>query len=550
MPKHSAYLVICCLIAWSQDLVPGPQAVTFFSDVDGSDQPYGLYLPKKFNSGKRYPLVLMLHGVGSNHRLALRQVFGRGNRLGELDLEAARRLPALPDVDYVVAAPFARGSMGYGGIAERDVYDVLADVKRRFPIDEDRVYLTGLAMGGGGVLSIGLTRPDVWAAIAAVSPVLPPGFEEFAINALNVPVKIFQGAIDPVVSSQTIRDWHERLAAAGASVEYVELPGVRHNAWEFAYKDAAIFEWFSQYRRQQYPERVHFATREYRNNTAYWARFDVLNPGTLATIDARFQEKNKLAITTSALDAFTLTLKGHPSFLPTQPLTLVVDGKTLRVRARDTVSLSNSGDSWAVKTMMPKPGQKRHGLEGPLRDALVSRQVYVYGTGGASSPEEVRRRHQQAAQAAEWSTTRSRLLLSFRVLADTDAKDSDLASANVVLFGTKETNSLVARYAARLPFALNPGAADYGFVYVYPVDGRYIVLSSGLPWWTRIDQVRRSGLPLNGAVIGALMNFGDYVVFKGGLDNVIAEGRFDRDWKLSSAARTALAATGAFEIRP
>ena len=54
--------------------------------------------------------------------------------------------------------------MGYQGIAEKDVYDVLADVKARFSVDEDRVYLTGLDMGGGGALWLGLTRPDIWAA--------------------------------------------------------------------------------------------------------------------------------------------------------------------------------------------------------------------------------------------------------------------------------------------------------------------------------------------------------------------------------------------------
>jgi predicted peptidase len=60
--------------------------------------------------------------------------------------------------------------MGYQGIAEKDVLDVLADVKKRFNIDEDRTYLTGYSMGGGGTLWIGLTRPDVWAALAPYVP--------------------------------------------------------------------------------------------------------------------------------------------------------------------------------------------------------------------------------------------------------------------------------------------------------------------------------------------------------------------------------------------
>ena len=142
--------------------------------MDDTDQPYALYLPKAFDPAKNYPLVISLHGAGSNHRLNLRRVFGQSNLPGETDVEATRYFPDWADIDVFVASPLARGTMGYQGIAEKDVYDVLADVERRFPVDEDRVYLTGLSMGGGGAIWLGLTRPDVWAAIAPVCPV-PPG---------------------------------------------------------------------------------------------------------------------------------------------------------------------------------------------------------------------------------------------------------------------------------------------------------------------------------------------------------------------------------------
>ncbi len=120
--------------------------LTFFSDVDDSEQPYGLYIPKNYDEKKQYPLVMMLHGAQSNHRLSLKRVFGFSNQQGETDLEATRYFQQWPDVDYIVASPLARGTMGYKGIPEKDVWDVVADVKRRFHIDEDRTYLTGLSM--------------------------------------------------------------------------------------------------------------------------------------------------------------------------------------------------------------------------------------------------------------------------------------------------------------------------------------------------------------------------------------------------------------------
>ena len=116
----------------AQKLDPGPQVLTFFSDVDDTEQPYGLYIPRNYDPQKKYPLVVMLHGAGSNHRLSLRRVFGKSNAPGENDVEATRYFPEWADVDYIVASPYARGTNGYQGVSERDVWAVLADVKKAF----------------------------------------------------------------------------------------------------------------------------------------------------------------------------------------------------------------------------------------------------------------------------------------------------------------------------------------------------------------------------------------------------------------------------------
>src|SRR5690242_15701307 len=115
-------LFYAAAILAASEVVPGPQVLTFLSDVDDTDQPYGLYLPKQYDPQKKYPLVISLHGSYSNHRLNLRRVFGRGNRAGETDAEATRHWPQFHDVDFIVASPLARGTMGYKGIAEKDVY--------------------------------------------------------------------------------------------------------------------------------------------------------------------------------------------------------------------------------------------------------------------------------------------------------------------------------------------------------------------------------------------------------------------------------------------
>ena len=261
--------------------------MTILSTVDDTVQPYVRYLPLHFDPARKYPLVISLHDEASNHRLisaarsasptvSARRALGREERtsraLPETDAQAANGpfRAFFPDVDFIVASPLARGTIGYQGIPETDVYDVLDDVKKRLPIDEDRVYLTGPSMGGGGALWLGLTRPDVWAAIAAVCPTPPPGTEELAGNALNVPVRLFQGALDPLVLADSVRKLRDKFQEAGVPVEYTEFPTVKHNAWDYAYRDASIFNWFARYKRERFPERVRFSTRSYKHRSAYW----------------------------------------------------------------------------------------------------------------------------------------------------------------------------------------------------------------------------------------------------------------------------------------
>ena len=551
-PLVGLFFVLALLFtarAPAQTYVPGPQVLTFFSGVDDSDQPYALYLPKGFDATKKYPLVVSLHGAWSNHRLNLKRLFGRGNRPGETDAEATRLFGELRDVNFIVASPYARGTMGYQGIAEKDVYDVLADVKRRFPIDEDRVYLTGLSMGGGGTLWLGLTRPDLWAAIAPVCPAAPVGTEDLAPNALNFPVHFFHGDQDDAVPVDVSRQWQKRLLNLDTNVEYIEYPGVRHNSWDLAYKNGAIFDWFAKYKRNRFPERVRFVTRAYKYNSAYWVQLDGLTPGMLAAIDARFTGKNRIEVTTGNIDGFTLRLAGHPSFVKTLPVHVTVDGSEKVLKPGAALSFAKTRDVWSAEKFTPSAGVKRPGLEGPIPEAVAARHIYVFGTLGAADKEETARRAGQAAHAAEWSAPNLKLLLTLLAAPDTDVTQADIDSNDLVLFGNQETNQLIRRFADKLPLELNPGAADYGLMFVAPVGGRYIVVNSGLPFWTGADGAKRPGLDFIATMPELFGTFQDFILFKGSLEHVVAEGRFDRDWKLTAADADKIRATGAVEIR-
>lgn len=509
---------------------PGPHDVTYHSNVDDSDQPYALYLPKSFTPGKTYPLVIGLHEEESNHIFQLKRVFGIPSRFGESGLQALslRPFPAPDNIEFIVACPFARGTMGYQGIGERDVYDVLADVKRRYSIDPDRIYLTGSGMGGGGALWLALTRPDQWAAVAAVCPDPFPGTEELAGNALNLPIRLYQGELDPAVRAESTRAWHRRLLAAGAPVEYIEYPNVRHNAWDSAYRNGAVFAWFAQHRRNSKPEHIHFSTRSPQYSAAYGIHVVAAHPGQVATLDA-----TGARIATQNVAAFDL---GH---VIEAAGTITIDSSVVKIPRNAVLAFMKSSSGWtaAHATVVQDPVPA-------IADAVSGRHIYVYPTVGVHTDEELAAHRRVAEQAAAWSSPRARLNLAFVVKADSAVTEDDIESADLVLFGTRETNALIARFAPRLPLELSPAAADYGLLFIASTGLHYALVNSGLPWWTGADDAHRGGYHFAPEPYRLLTTFGDYILFKGSVANVIAEGVYDANWSVPAESATPMAATG------
>jgi poly(3-hydroxybutyrate) depolymerase len=249
----------------------GEVVKAYRADWDGTLQPYALYVPrgydgksKKTSAPVSWPLIVALHGAGSDHKHNLRRVFGLDNRPGETDAEASRNRLPLPDVPAFVVSPFGRGElMGYDGLGYDDVMRVIADVRRAYPIDPERITLTGASMGGGGTWAIGLRHPELFAALAPVcgfanfqrmvSPadaalydlarlaaLSPPAIAE---NAAHQQLFIFHGDKDPTVPVEDSRQMvarYEALGWLGKNVHYTEYPGVQHAAWIPAYKDAAL----------------------------------------------------------------------------------------------------------------------------------------------------------------------------------------------------------------------------------------------------------------------------------------------------------------------
>ena len=361
---------------------------------------------------------------------------------------------------------------------------------------------------------------------------------------------VFQGGDDPVVRPEGTRRWVERLKDFSPRVEYVEYPGVGHESWEQAYADGQIFDWFDQFERDPHPSRVRFVSDRYKYDEAYWVRLNRLTPGVTASIDARIVAPDEIEVSTSDLRGFTLLVREHPGLASQEPLTVRIDGATLEVPVGESPSFSMVDGSWALG-MHRNAGMKRRGAEGPMTEVVADRHIYVYGTADDPSREQVQERREQALEAATWSDHRGsflgRVMVFPRVIADREVRPSDLETSNLVLFGTAETNSVIADLSDRLPLHLSPDAEGYGLTYVYPVDDHYVLVSSGEPWWNAPGPGGGSFFAMQIPAL-SLSPEDDFVLFNTLSEEVLSRGRFDNNWRVPEAPVEEMTSTGVVRI--
>ena len=437
------------------------------SEVDGTLQPYGLYVPPSYDPAKPWPLVVGLHGSGSNHLLHRRRLFGLGNEPGEGDYEAIRKDLPLPDVGFLVLTPYGRGeSAGYNGIAEADVLRAMDHVRRAYDVDPDRVHLTGLSMGGGGTWHIGLRYPDRFASISPVCGVadldLMPwtagwsapdkelmsltGYSRLVENASNLEVFVFHGDEDDavnVVASRKMMEAFEK-AGLGGHAHYFELPGVTHFSWDFAYRDAGLFRRVEWIRRDPFPERVVYSTFSPRYNRAYWLRIDRIERGfALARIEGT-QKAGVFDVKPANLTAFSILLA--PAITPAgKRVEVKVDGKSVfrGVPRGEVLSFAGDKGSWKRTDPWrgPAQGPPDHAETGARGGSLAQYgpHAYVYGTLGDEATTAASKA--TAERLADWGpSVRAR----WRVLADTEVTPDLMSTNDLVLVGTSATNRVLA----------------------------------------------------------------------------------------------------------
>ena len=208
----------------------------YLSKVDNTLQPYRVYVPSSYDGTKPYPLVIALHGMGGDENS-----YFEGYNKGAFRTEAENH-------NYIVACPKGRKPTSmYMGDAERDVMDVVDEMKRAYRIDADRIYLTGHSMGGFGTWSIAMNHPGVFAALAPVAGGVmnPAGMSKIA----HIPQLVIHGDKDPTVPIDRSRVMVTMGKKLGVELKFIEVPGGDHlSVVAPTFKD--VFDWFDTHKRK------------------------------------------------------------------------------------------------------------------------------------------------------------------------------------------------------------------------------------------------------------------------------------------------------------
>ncbi|MBM3964029.1 MAG: phospholipase [Planctomycetes bacterium] len=225
-----------------------------FVGTNGKPLKYRLIKPVGYKPGKKYPLVLFLHGAGERGNDNAAQLKHAAKDLCSPELRS--KYPA-----YVLA-PQCPNNKKWSEVdwskdaselpespsdSMQTIKELLDDMVENAGIDRNRIYITGLSMGGYGTWDAIARYPNFFAAAA---PICGGGDPKTVNKFRSLPIWCFHGAKDPVVRVGRSREMVEALKAVGSPIQYTEYPDLQHDSWTKTYANSEFYDWLFAQRRE------------------------------------------------------------------------------------------------------------------------------------------------------------------------------------------------------------------------------------------------------------------------------------------------------------
>ncbi len=356
----------------------GGQALTQKFEFLGRYQPYCVYVPKAHNGTTVLPGALALHGIGGSHSTYATRP-GFESDMGEGDLNE----DGTPDVaSMYVITPLARGASFYADYGEADTLAALADAERRFPIDRDRLYLTGYSMGGYGVYRLASLYPDLFAAAVVWAGYSGEFVGSYTTNPLNqvtggdghtgktnigdpvdtlenlrnLPLVHLSGTNDEIVPTVGQYAAPRRLAELGYRSRWDVYPGYEHLTFALVDDWKQPRMWLERFPTRASRPRV----VDYRFSDGWTAKglaqtlgLDHGNAWWVRDLEMRDHTEDGLKLASAHLESWRIADKAHtaktsttPAALPTphvQQLVSWTDGNALDIANRLNLNLTGVG---------------------------------------------------------------------------------------------------------------------------------------------------------------------------------------------------------------
>ncbi len=226
-----------------------------FTAKSGDEMRYRVLYPENYDAsdGKKYPLVLFLHGAGERGTDNDKQLaHGSGQFLNPVNREKYPAIVLFPqcpsELYWALDSRPANGLENENFPQNPPLSKAFACVKELLDqfiaggqVDTRRIYVVGLSMGGMGTYDMAARYPDLFAAAVPICGGIYP--ERLALAAKKVKFRIFHGDADDVVPVNNSREIYTYLKNAGADVEYIEFPGCNHGSWNPAFNRPDFMEW-------------------------------------------------------------------------------------------------------------------------------------------------------------------------------------------------------------------------------------------------------------------------------------------------------------------